>query len=109
MFFLFPLLFFLFPFLYTYAKTIEKECFIWEVNWDKVTVGDWLVEEVKIGKKKISPYWEGLSEEEVKMIRKARKKVKIKYGIPFIPSFFLGFVLLLIFKEKILDYISLLI
>ena len=105
-FFLFPVLFFLFPLLYVYAKTIEEECFTRNVSWKDVTIGDWLVEKVRIGRKMIYPYWEGLSEEEVKLIRKGKKNVRIKYGIPFIPSFLIGFILLVVLKEKILDYVS---
>ena len=66
------------------------------------------MEKVKIGRKVIKPYWEGLSEEEVKMIKKARKNIKVKYGVPFIPSFLIGFVLLVLLKGRILNYAFLL-
>ncbi len=40
--------------------------------------------------------WEGLSEKDLKLIRKKyRRKVMVKYGVPFTPSFLIGFLLVL--------------
>lgn len=62
-----------------------------------LTIGDWLVKSVKAGKKIIKPNWEGLSEEELRIIRKNVKgKVLVKYGLPFTPSFLIGFLAMLI-------------
>lgn len=105
--FVLPLIFILFPFLYVYAKAVEESCMIKEIAGSKVTVGDWLYEEVivRVGgkKKKIKPYWEGLSEEEVQLLRNSRKKVKIKQGIPFVPSFLISYVLLILLKNYFLN------
>ena len=97
--FVLPFLFLLSPMLLIYAKAVEESCMIVSVSSKKLTAGDWLYEEVKIGKKIIKPYWEGLSEEEVKILKAYNKKIKIKQGIPFIPVFLFSFVLFLIFKN----------
>ena len=69
------------------------------VNVKELTVGDWLATEIKVKGKKIKPYWEGLTEEELKFIRKNyKKKVLVKYGIPFSPSFLIAFLVLLAIK-----------
>jgi len=91
--FLLPLIILIFPVLLIYAKSVEESCMIKIVESEKVTVGDWLYEEVSVGKRKIEPYWEGLSEEEVNLLKKHRGKVKVKYGIPFMPAFLISFIL----------------
>lgn len=101
-----PLLFLVFPFLYSYAKSLEDACMIAEIPSRNATIGDWLYEKVKIGKKIIQPNWEGLSEKEVELLKKSNKKIKIKQGIPFVPAFLFGFILFLILKEKILFLIG---
>jgi len=92
----FPVIFILLPFLFVYAKAVERGCMIKEIDAKDVVVGDWLVEEVKIGKKVIKPNWEGLGEEEVEILSRLRKKIKIREGIIFAPVFLISFVLLLI-------------
>jgi len=106
----FPVIFLAFPLLFVYGKAVEESCMIVSISSKEVTIGDWLYEEVVINvgrkKKKIKPYWEGLSEGEVELIRKSKKKVKIKQGIPFVPSFLIAFVMLIIFKNNLLNFIN---
>jgi len=78
-------------FLYVYAKAIEQSCMLKEIDFKKVRVGDWLEKEIKVGGKTIAPHWEGLSEEDVKLLKKHRGKVMIKEGIPFTPAFLIAF------------------
>src|SRR4030042_2231394 len=60
----------------------------------KLTEGDWLYKDLKIGNKTIKAKWDGLSESEIKMIKKKFRKVKIKQGIPFVPVFLISFIVL---------------
>jgi len=99
---LLPLVIILFPVLFIYGKSVEEACMIKEIPGKKVTIGDWLYEEIKVGKKRIKPNWEGLDEKEVKLLSRV-KKVKIKYGIPFIPSFLFAFILLILLKDYFLN------
>jgi len=98
-FFAFPLLILLFPLLLVYAKAVETSCMIKYVDAKSLTIGDWLVDPLKIKNKVIKPNWEGIDEKQVKFIKKYyKKKVLVKYGVPFSPSFILAFIFLLIIK-----------
>jgi len=89
-------LIFLCPILFLHAKSIEDVCMTRFVSVSMLTIGDWLVRPVKVGKNKIKPNWEGLSGEELKLIQKNIKgKVLVKYGLPFTPSFLFGFLAML--------------
>ncbi len=95
--FLLALLVLLFPVLMSYGKAIEEACLIKEIKPGKLTEGDWLHENVVIGKKVIKPYWEGLSAKDIGFIKKygKNKKVLIKQGIPFVPVFLIAYLLFL--------------
>tara|TARA_Y100000034_G_scaffold74941_1_gene90002 strand:- start:158 stop:1015 length:858 start_codon:yes stop_codon:yes gene_type:complete len=86
----------LFPLLFVFAKSIEESCMVRRVSPEKVTEGDWLYEDILVGGKKIKSTWEGVSKEELELIqKKVKKKVLVKYGIPFTPSFLFAFIALL--------------
>ena len=89
-----------FPILFVYAKSVEESCMVREVNWDKVTEGDWLYKDVKIGRRVIKAHWEGLSKNDLEIIKKGKKKVMIKYGVPFTPSFLLALIALIYINYK---------
>jgi len=101
-----PLLILSFPILYVYAKAIEEACFVVDVSPKDLTIGDWLYKKVKIGKRFIKPNWEGLDEKELEILRKNGKKVKVKYGVPFGPSFLFAFVVFLTLYFWYYDLIS---
>ena len=90
------------PMLLIYAKAIEESAMVKLVNVRELTIGDWLVQSIKIklGKKikMIKPDWQGLSESELKLIQSKLKgkKILVKNGVPFVPAFLLGFILLLL-------------
>jgi len=82
----------LFPVLFVFAKSIEESCIVKRINPDRITEGDWLYEDIFIGGKKIKSSWEGVSAKELELIKKkCKKKILIKFGIPFTPSFLFGF------------------
>jgi hypothetical protein len=86
----------LFPFLFVFAKSVEESCMVRKVNWNRATVGDWLYEDIVINGNKIKASWDGISEKELKQIKKNKKEVWIKYGIPFTPAFLFAFIGLMI-------------
>ena len=55
------------------ARAIEEKCMNKLVKVSDLTIGDWLVRPVKVGRKSIKPNWEGLSEKEWKLIVKKYK------------------------------------
>ncbi|HLD37791.1 MAG TPA: A24 family peptidase [Candidatus Nanoarchaeia archaeon] len=92
--FVFPPLIFALPFLYVYAKAVEEACMIKNVRASELAIGDWLYKPVRAGKKIIEPDWQGLSEEEIRLLKRHKKKVLIKQGVPFVPSFLMAFIFL---------------
>ena len=97
--FLLGLIFLLFPILYVFSKAIEESCLVKKIPAKKVTVGDWLYEDIIIGGKVIKAKWEGVSKKDLGLIRKCKKKILVKQGIPFTPSFLIGFIGLLILEN----------
>lgn len=83
----------LFLLLYFASKAIEDSCMIKRLESSKLTEGDWLQEDVKVGKTLIKKKVSGLSIEEIKLLRKYNKSVLIKEGIPFSPAFLIAFIL----------------
>lgn len=75
--------------LYSYVKSLDI-CMIKLTKPKDLTEGDWLEQDVKIGSKIIKKSVHGLSLEEIKLLKKANKKVLIKEGIPFTPAFLLA-------------------
>lgn len=93
---LFPLIFLLFPFLFIYAKSVEEVCMVKAVRVRELREGDWLYSEIRAGRKRIKPDWQGISKRELSLIKKhcsGRKKILIKQGLPFIPVFLISFIL----------------
>ncbi|MEK6858698.1 MAG: A24 family peptidase [Nanoarchaeota archaeon] len=88
---LFLAAFALLPFLYLYGKTVESCFFIKRVLPSKLAEGDWLVRDVSAGAQVIRARVHGLTLKEIAMLRKAKKSVTIKEGIPFSPAFLLAF------------------
>jgi len=84
---------FIFPFLFVYAKSVEK-CMIKLTKPEDLTEGDWLEKDILIKGKKIKSRWDGLSRQEINLLKKYKKKVLIKQGIPFTPSFLFAFIVL---------------
>jgi len=108
--YLWPLIFFplgLF-YLFIFVNVIEKTCFFKKVKPEKLTEGDWLIEDVKVGKKTVMEA-KTLEKEDVWKLRFMEredkiKKVLIKEGVPFVPSFLFAY-LLLVFGEKVFTWV----
>jgi Flp pilus assembly protein protease CpaA len=95
------ILIFISPYLYFSAKTIDKVCMIKEISVEKLTEGDWLYKNIRAGKKIIKANWDGLTKEDIKLIKKKYKKVLIRQGIPFSPVFLVGYIIWICVFEKI--------
>ena len=94
---------------YTLAsiKIIENISMYKTINPEKLTEGDWITESIIINNKTIynskSP---GVKKEQIKEIIKLKQKgliseVKIKEGIPFMPSFLVSFIISIILGNLI--------
>ncbi|MFH0808271.1 MAG: prepilin peptidase [archaeon] len=94
--FSFGVLMLVFPLLYIFARGLESVSMIREVSGEELVEGDWLVDDVRVGRKVVKADWDGLSLEDIELLRN-RKKILVKDGLPFVPAFlisFLGYVFL---------------
>ncbi len=90
-------------YLYFFIKSIESVSMMKKIPVEKLTEGDWIVNEVKVdGQKICGPKDLGISKEQIEKLIKLKEKGKIekilvKEGIPFVPSFLAAFVLSYLF------------
>lgn len=89
-------------FLFVVGKSMEKLLMIKQINVSKLREGDLLAEDLKVGKKILKTNWNGLSNSEINLLKKYKKNVKIKDGLPFIPAFLIAFILYHLFKNTFL-------
>ncbi len=90
-------------YLWIMVKAIEDACMLKYVKPQQLTEGDWIAKDVKINGKYITgPKDLGIGKKQIdKLIalykRGKVKRILIKEGIPFVPSFFVAYLVTLIF------------
>ena len=89
-------------FLVAFSKTIDSFVFRQEVDTSDLCDGDVLAEKIDTddsyySKRLSGKFFVGLDMKDIEFIRKARKKVWIKEGIPFVPTFFFSIVFVWLF------------
>ena len=95
---LFVILFF---YLFVFVKAVQDSCLMKWVVPQKLTEGDWVAEDVVVGKRIIAgPKDLGVSQAQIKQLialynKRKIRRVLLKTGIPFVPSFLLAFLLML--------------
>ena len=67
-----------------------------QISSKDLVEGDWLYTKIKVGNKVIEPNWQGLTVKQVKLLKKTKRKIWVKEGIPFVPAFLFAFIILLI-------------
>ena len=80
----------LFPVLYVFAKGLEGVSMTRYISGKELREGDWLADDIKVKGKVIKADWDGLSLENIKLLKNF-KKVKIKEGLPLVPAFLIAF------------------
>lgn len=88
---------FFLPYTYLLAKSIDEACMIKIVKSEKLTEGDWLYSDLKLGKKVLKAKWDGLTRKEISEIKRYYSQVKIRQGIAFSPTFLISFILWAVF------------
>ena len=91
------ILVFVFLNLYIYAKAVDESSMVRKIKTGKLTEGDWLYKNTRVGRKTIKVSWEGLNKSDIKLLKKNYKEIKIRYGIPFSPVFLISFLILVWF------------
>jgi len=95
-------------YLILFVKIVEKSCMLKYVNPTEVTEGDWIVKDIYIGKEFISgPKDLGIEKKQLNKLiayyKKGKiKKVLIKIGIPFVPSFLIAYIMTLMLGNLLL-------
>jgi prepilin signal peptidase PulO-like enzyme (type II secretory pathway) len=85
-------------YVFVYLKAVEQAAMIRWVEPERLTEGDWVVEDVVVGRKRIcGPKDLGLEMAQIRKLIALKnkgkvRKVLIKYGIPFVPSFLIAFI-----------------
>lgn len=94
-------------YLWIFVKAIEKSSMYKLVEPIKLTEGDWIVNAVYVNKQYIcGPKDLGISKKQIKKLigfykQGKIKRILIKEGIPFVPSFLVAFVVTLIFGNLV--------
>jgi len=92
----FTLIFLILPFLFMYVKAVEDAIMIKKKKAKDLAVGDWLVSDVRLKGKVIKKTVHGLTPKDISMLKKARKAVYIKDGVPFTPAFLFAYLAMMI-------------
>lgn len=91
-----------------FVKAIEKSAMYKLVEPSKLTEGDWIVNDVFVDKRYVcGPKDLGIDKKQIRKLiefyRQGKiKKILIKEGIPFVPSFFIAFLITLIFGNPLM-------
>ncbi|MBR9691498.1 prepilin peptidase [Candidatus Woesearchaeota archaeon] len=86
-------------YLVVFVKAVELSAMYRMVPPEQLTEGDWIAKDVIINKKRITgPKDLGIEKAKIKQLIEFKKKgkikkIKVKYGIPFVPSFLAAFIL----------------
>jgi len=94
-------------YLWVAIKAVENSAMLKYVKPSQLTEGDWIAKDINVGGKYITgPKDLGIEKNKIKMLidlyKKGKvRKILIKEGIPFVPSFFIAYVLTLIFGNLV--------
>ena len=95
-------------YLWLFVKAIEKSSMYKLAEPSRLTEGDWIVNDVYVGRQYIcGPKDLGINKKQIKKLINFYKigkvkKILIKEGIPFVPSFLIAFVVALVFGNMLM-------
>ena len=85
------------PHLIAFVKSVEKSCMYEKISTSKLTEGDWIAEDIYKNKKLfLSKNNIGVTKEQINFIKKIKKEILVKNGLPFVPSFLIAVIISLI-------------
>ncbi len=93
----------MFPYLWSFVKSVEDAVMYKELEPSNLVEGDWIAQEIIVGRKVIvSPKDLGISKEQISELKELYKnkkvsKILVKEGIPFVPSFLIAFIITILF------------
>ncbi len=103
-FLIFFFIFLILPYLFVFIRAAENIGMIKKIKVTKLSEGDWLVKAVRIKNKIIKAGYEGLSNQDITAIKRAKKHkyVLIKQGLPFVPVFLVALLASLFFGNLLI-------
>ena len=93
------------------VRSVEKACMYKLLTPEQLTEGDWIAKEVRVGGKYLcGPKDLGIEKKQISKLMKLKQKGKIKRvlvkeGIPFVPSFLLGFIITLLWGNVLFAWL----
>ncbi len=97
------------PWFYAFIKGVEQGVLVSYKSGKDLQEGDWLVEKTTVEKRVLKPSAEGLSKEDILLIKRSGKQVLIRDGVAYIPVFLLSVVVSLLLGNLFLRILMLLI
>ena len=97
---------------FIYLKAVEKAAMLKMRNPEELVEGDWVVEEIKIGNKRIcGPKDLGLDEKQISELIKLKKKGKLKQvlikdGFPFVPGFLIAYIVTYLWGNVLFNFLG---
>lgn len=96
------------------AKSVENACMFKQISPSRLTEGDWIAEEIKIGNYFYKPAKTGIEKKDILKLVELEKagklsSVKVKEGLPYVPAFLAGLIVSLAFGDLMLAGIKLLV
>ena len=94
-------------YLWIAVRAVENSCMLKYVKPQQLTEGDWIAKDVKVGGKYITgPKDLGIEKKKIRKLMELYKKGKvkkilIKEGIPFVPSFFIAYAITLMYGNLV--------
>ncbi len=94
-------------YLWVAIKAVENACMLKYVKPQQLTEGDWIAKDVKVNGKYITgPKDLGIEKKKINKLialykQRKVKKILIKEGIPFVPSFFVAYIITLIYGNLV--------
>jgi len=87
-------------YLFSFIKTVENCCMYKIRDVGKLVEGDWLAKDVVVNKKILcSSKSLGLTKKDINNLKKLKvKRVLLKEGIPFVPSFLIAFIFTVVYS-----------
>jgi len=101
------IIFLFFPYVYIFVKAAENSAMIRKIHPDQLTEGDWILKPIRIKNRIIKPTVHGLNKKEIMMLKKLKKPVIVKYGLPFVPIFLASLILSLFVGDLLILLIQL--
>lgn len=95
---------FLLFFISIVALSVGNVSLVKKIYASELREGDWLFEKIKFGGKIFDYSWDGLSRNDIRILKKYNKKISIKDGVPYAPAFMIALILYL-FRNFIFSFI----